>query len=177
MKTITRISLVALFICLLSVAAFSQAPSIKTLPDDAHFHSEDDGFNIDLPAKMVQRKNINENGVKARAYLWEFSDCAIVVSVESRTKAVSSEADVAAAIAEYKAARLKGDKILSESPASIGEYDGVTFVTEKDGAKNLIIYLVYEKMAVILIGTSESKNAEVQKMIAEAIKSFEFVED
>jgi hypothetical protein len=177
MKTITQSTFAALFVLLLSFAAFSQAPSIKTVPVDAHFHSEDDGFNIDLPAKMVQRKNINENGVKARAYLWEFSDAAVVVSVEMRAKSATTEAEVAASIAEYKAARLKGDKILSESPASIGEYDGVTFVTEKDGAKNLIIYLVYEKIAVILIGSSESKNTEVQKMIAEAIKSFEFVND
>jgi hypothetical protein len=177
MKTITRISFVALFLCLFTVAGFSQARSIKTVPEDAVYHSKEDGFNISLPANMVQKKTMGEAGTTGRAYMWEFSDAAVIVAVEVRPKAAKTDADVEALIAEYKATRLKGDKILSESPASIGDYDGRTFVTEKDGSKNLVIYLVYDKFVVILVGTSESKSLDTQKAIAAAVQSFEFVND
>ena len=53
MKTITQLAIVTLFVCLSSVAAFSQARSIKSVPEDAVYHSKDDGFNISLPANMV----------------------------------------------------------------------------------------------------------------------------
>lgn len=175
MKTITQLAIVTLFVCLSSVAAFSQARSIKSVPEDAEYHSAEDGFNIALPADAVQKKTIKEGGSTVRAYLWEFSDAAIAVGVEILAKPAKTDADVAAMIAAYKADKLKGDKILSESPASIGEYHGTTFVTEKNGNKNLIIFLVYDKFNVTLIGASESKAPDVQKAIAEAIQSFEFV--
>ncbi|MBK6590711.1 MAG: hypothetical protein IPG22_20755 [Acidobacteria bacterium] len=103
MKTITQLAIVTLFVCLSSVAAFSQARSIKSVPEDAVYHSKDDGFNISLPANMVQ-KNVVDNTVrKGHNYVWEFSDAIIVVGVENRTKAVKTDADVAAAVADFEA--------------------------------------------------------------------------
>lgn len=175
MKTFTNIAIVALVVCFSSLAAFSQARSIKSAPEDAVYHSKDDGFNISLPADMVQKKSMTEVGKSGRGYLWEFSDAAVAVGVEIRDKAVKTEADVAAAMASYKATLPKGDKILSESPAAIGEYQGKSFVIESEGNKNLVIFLVYEKFAVTIVGISSGKAPDVQKLVLEAIQSFEFV--
>ncbi len=176
MKTLIKFSFVALLVCLSSVAAFSQARSIKSVAEDAVYHSEDDGFEISLPANMVRKQSKNEAGKTGNAYLWEFSDAAIVVVVEKRSTGVKTDADVAASVAGYKSAFLKGDKILSESPAKIGDYRGTAFVTEDDEGKNLILYLVWDKFAVIIVGSTPSKSAEIQKLVLEAVQSFEFVE-
>lgn len=175
MRTLSKISLVALFICLTSIAAFSQAKSIKTVPDDALFHSEDDGFEISLPANMVRKQSLNQPGKEGRGYMWEFSDAIIVVGVDTNLKPVKNDTDVAAGVAAYKASSLKGDKILSESPASIGDYRGTSFVVDQEGNKNLIIALFWDKFRVILVGTNLTKNPEIQKLVLEAIQSFEFV--
>lgn len=173
MKTITRLTFLFFLVSLSAVAAFAQARSITSVPDDAEYHSKEDGFTISLPANSVKKGNLSETGKNGRSYMWEFSDASIAVGVEIRARAAKTDADVAAAIAEYKAANLKGDKILSESPASIGEYHGKTFVVENGETKALIIFLVYDKFNVTLVGASDSKSPEVQKAIAEAIKSFE----
>lgn len=174
MKTITRITFFCFLVSLSAVAAFAQARSITSVPDDAEYHSKEDGFTISLPANAVKKGNLSEAGATGRSYIWEFSDAAIAIGVEVRAKPAKTDAEVEAVIANYKATKLKHDKILSESPASIGDYEGVTFVTERDGAKSLIVFLVYEKFVVVLLGTSESKSPDVQQAIAEAIKSFEF---
>lgn len=175
MKTITQLAIVTLFVCLSSVIAFSQARSIKSVPEDAVYHSKDDGFNISLPADMVQKKSMADAGKSGRGYLWEFSDAAVAVGVEIRDKAAKTDADVDAAIASYKATIPKGDKLLSETPAAIGEYRGKSFVVESDAMKILIIFLVYDKFNLTLVGSTESKSPDVQRAIAEAIQSFEFV--
>ena len=175
MKIITKLSIVALFVCLLSVAAFSQAKSIKTVAEDAVFHSDEDGFNISLPADMVQKQAKKEAGRDGHGYLWDFSDAAVVVAVEKRAKLVKTDADVAEMIATFKAGPLKGDKILSETPAKIGEYHGAAFVTEKDGEKVICIVLGWDKFNVTIIGSTPSKSPDIQKLVLEAVQSFEFV--
>jgi len=124
---------------------------------------------------MVQKQSLKDAGKDGRGYMWEFSDAVIAVGVEIRPKVVKTEADVAAAMASYKANALKTDKILSESPAKIGEYRGTAFVVEKDSEKSLILVLVYDKFAVTIVGTSVSKSPDIQKLVLEAVQSFEFV--
>ena len=176
MKILKQITIVTFVVCLSAIAAFSQARSIKSVADDAVFHSEEDGFEISLPANMVQKQTLKEAGKNGRGYMWEFSDAIIAIGVEMRPKAIKTDADIAAVITAYKADALKGDKILSESNASIGEYQGRSFVVEKDGNKNLIIVLAWEKFVVTLVGANLSKSPEIQKLVLEAIQSFEFVE-
>ena len=147
MKTFTHIGIVSFLVCFSSLSAFSQAPSIKSVPDDALFHSVDDGFNISLPADMVQKASLKVSGNDRRVFVWEFSDALIAVGVETRAKAAETDADVAAVIADYKARIPKTQKILSESPASIGEYRGKSLVAEKDGTKTLHVILAWDKYA------------------------------
>ena len=172
MKTITKLTLVALFVCLSAVAALSQARSIKSLE---HFHSAEDGFNIALPADMVQKSSKKVAGNDRRMFVWEFSDALVAVGVETRAKAATTDEDVAAIVAEYKAGIPKDQKILSESPASIGEYRGKTIVTEKDGAKAMHIIVAWKNFSVLLLGGNSTPSLDTQKLVLEAVQSFEFV--
>jgi len=176
MKILKQITIVTFVVFLSSIAASAQARSIKSVAEDAVFHSEEDGFEISLPANMVQKQTLKEPGKNGRGYMWEFSDAIVAVGVETRPKAVKTDADIAAVITAYKADALKGDKILSESNASIGEYRGRSFVVEKDGNKDLIIVLAWEKFVVTLVGANLSKSPETQKLVLEAVQSFSFVE-
>ena len=111
MKTITNLSLVTFLVCLSGLAAYSQARSIKSVPEDAVYHSAEDGFNISLPADMVQKSAKKVSGNDRRMFIWEFSDAVMAVGVETRAKAVKTDADVAAIVGEYKSGIPKDNRV------------------------------------------------------------------
>ncbi len=165
--------LIALF--LLAVAASAQDESLKDLTDDDVFHSKEDGFEIALPAELVQKGKV-DNG---RTYDWDFKEGSISVVIRHNLSAPASktDADIAKFLKGVKQTMTEGMKatLLSETPARIGEYRGAAYLMTIDGHKTLLIALAWEKFTVAITGAVANKLPASEKLVFEAVQSFEFV--
>jgi len=168
--------LFSLLLCLglFTVAASAQVKSLRSVTDKDVFASEDDGFEISLPEKWVKIEDV-PGGTR---YQWDVKEGMIAVTIREAV-ARRTAAQIDEFLAGYKStlAGAEGAKLLGEGPAKIGEYRGKVFNLTIDGDKNMFIVLLWDKFSVVLQGAASSKVAESDKLVFEALQSFEFVSD
>lgn len=174
MKNMKFVVALLLAVGLLSIAASAQVKSLRNVTDKDVFASEDDGFEISLPEKWAKIEEV-PTGTR---YSWDVKEGMIAVTIREAA-APRSAAQIDEFLAGYRSslAGAEGAKLVAEAPAKIGDYRGKVFNLLLDGEKNQFIVLLWGKFSVVLHGAANSKVPESDRLISEALQSFEFVSE
>ncbi len=174
MKTLKLFAIAIFTLVIFTFATSAQQRSINDVAANASYHSADDGFTIGLPAADLAKTA----GKTGNVYAWNFADGFVAVNIEHADKPFKTDEDIEKFVDSVKAGDLSEAqhvKILSESPAKIGEYHGKAFVVEHEGNRGLYVVLAWNTFTIKIVGGALSDSPDVQKRIAEAVQSFEFV--
>ncbi|HMT09539.1 MAG TPA: hypothetical protein PKA82_16175 [Pyrinomonadaceae bacterium] len=160
-------------VAIFSVAASAQLPSLANVGDDL-FTSEEDGFEIAVPdgcMAMTQATTV-------RTYRCDLVEGLILITVEERAKAITSDEGIRAYTQGVKEGFENSAKTkLSESPAKIGEYKGYSFTGKMGEDKVILISLLWEKMVVTILGRANATVPNSDAKILKAVSSFAFNSD
>ena len=160
-------------VAFLSAAAAAQGHSLRAVHPDDQYVSEQDGFEIGLPADLVKEEDLS-NG---RSYSWDFNEGLISVLVRTFPdgSVIKSDADIGGFLKGYKGALIRdaGVKFISETPARLGDYSGASYLITVEGNKTQLVVLAWNKFNIVLRGVSNGKIEGSDQLVFNALKTFE----
>jgi hypothetical protein len=160
-------------VAILSAAAAAQGHSLHAVHPDDQYVSQQDGFEIGLPADLVKEENLSDG----RSYSWDFSEGLISVTIRTFPdgSAIKNDADVGAFLKGFKGALIRdtGVKFISESPARIGDYSGASYLVTYYGNKTMLVVLAWKKFNIFIRGVSNGKIEGSDQLVFNALKTFE----